>query len=330
MVNKVRVYGKAQNRTALGIMHAYMVMYPQATMEDLEKAFPKELNPDSGVKINFVRAGEKGTDANWDGFFQKEDELLTMGDGQKVAVVKMWTKPSFERLVAHAAQYGIEIAQFEEAEGGGKKGSFRLEYLNGYVPPKPKVAEKIVEQVVKKTVETPKAKHSLTWLWISLSLIAIAVIVFLLMRGCQPKEPETIVVRDTVVQTQEVIVEVHDTLYVQQLAEIEENFNAAEFKKGKADLSRDAEFVLHDLAKLMKQYPEMKLRISGHTSAEGDAKVNQKLSEDRAQAAVTFLVEHEGVEADRLEAAGFGSSQLKNTDDPMAPENRRTEFEIIK
>lgn len=329
MVNKVRVYGKAQNRTALGIMHAYMVMYPRATMEDLQKAFPNELNPDSGVKINFVRAGEKGTDANWDGFFQKEDELLTMGDGTKVAVVKMWTKPSFERLVAHAAQYGIEVAQFEEAEGGGKKGSFRLEYLNGYVPPKPHVVEKVAEKIVTKVIETEKKKKSLTWLWVLLCLIVAAIIIFLLMRGCQSKEPETIVVRDTVVQTQEVIVEVHDTLYVQQLAEIEEHFNAAEFKKGKADLSRDAEFVLHDLAKLMKQYPEMKLRISGHTSAEGDVKVNQKLSEARAQAAVTFLVEHEGVEADRLEAAGFGSSQLKNTDDPMAPENRRTEFEII-
>ena len=273
------------------------------------------------MKINFVRAGEKGTDANWDGFFQKDDELLTMCDGTKVAVVKMWTKPSFERLVSHAAQYGIEVAQFEEAEGGGKKGSFRLEYLNGYVPPKKEDPKPVV---------VPAKKKSMAWLWILLGLIAAAVIIFLLMRSCQPKEPETIVVRDTVVQTQEVIVEVHDTLYVQQLAEIEENFNAAEFKKGKADLSRDAEFVLHDLAKLMKQYPEMKLRISGHTSAEGDAKVNQKLSEARAQAAVTFLVEHEGVEADRLEAAGFGSSQLKNTDDPMAPENRRTEFEIIK
>ena len=43
---RVRVYGKAQNRTALGIMHAYMVMYPQAKLEDLKKAFPKELNPD--------------------------------------------------------------------------------------------------------------------------------------------------------------------------------------------------------------------------------------------------------------------------------------------
>lgn len=326
MVNKVRVYGKAQNRTALGIMHAYMVMYPQVTMEDLQKAFPDELNPDSGVKKNFVCAGEKGTDANWDGFFQKEDELLTMGDGSKVAVVKMWTKPSFERLVAHAAQYGIEIAQFEEAEGGGKKGSFRLEYLNGFVPPKPELSK---VETVGENVEKPKKKKSLTWLWMLLCLILIALIIFLLMRSCQHKEPETIVVRDTVVQKQEVIVEVHDTLYVEQLAEIEDNFNAAEFKKGKADLSRDAEFVLHDLAKLMKQYPEMKLRIEGHTSAEGDANFNQKLSEARAQAAVTFLVEHEGIDASRLQAEGFGSSKLKNADDPMAPENRRTEFEII-
>ena len=332
MVNKVRVYGKAQNRTALGIMHAYMVMYPQATMEDLQKAFPNELNPDNGVRKNFVKAGEKGTDANWDGFFQKEDELLTMGDGQKVAVVKMWTKPSFDKLVNHAAQYGIEIAQFEAAEKGiGQKGAFRLEYLNGYVPSKPQVMEKVVEKVVTKVAEAEKKKKSLTWLWVLLCLITAAFIIFLLMRGCNNEpEPEPIIVHDTVVKTQEVIVEVHDTLYVQQLAEIENDFNAAQFKQGKADLSRDAEFVLHDLAKLMKQYPELKLRIEGHTSAEGDATTNQKLSEARAQAAVTFLVEHEGVDSSRLEATGFGSSKLKNADNPMAPENRRTEFEIIK
>ena len=302
MVNKVRVYGKAQNRTALGIMHAYMVMYPQATIEDLQKAFPNELNPDSGVKKIFVRAGESGTDANWDGFFQKEDELLTMGDGSKVAVVKMWTKPSFERLVAHASQYGIEIAQFEEAEGGGKKGSFRLEYLNGYVPPAP---------------VTPK-KGMPWWLWAIIGAIIVGLIIALL---CRPESrTEVVTVTDTVVQT----------VYVQQLEAIEDNFNAAEFQQGKADLSDDAKFVLHDLAKLMNKYPELKLRIEGHTSAEGDANFNQKLSEARAQAAVAFLLEHEGIDASRLEAAGFGSSKPKNADDPMAPENRRTEFEIIK
>lgn len=304
MVNKVRVYGKAQNRTALGIMHAYMVMYPQTTMEYLQKAFPNELNPDSGVKKNFVKAGDKGTSANWDGFFQKDDELLNMCDGSKVAVVKMWTKPSFDRLVEHAKQYGIEVAQFEAADKGvGQKGSFRLEYLNGYVPPKP---------VTKKGIPW--------WVWAIIGAIVVGLIIALL---CRPKaEPQVVTVTDTVT--------VVDTVYVEQLEKIEDNFNAAEFMQGKADLSEEAKFVLHDLGKLMNNYPELKLRIEGHTSAEGDASVNQKLSEERAQAAVTFLVEHEGVDAGRLEAKGFGSSKLKNSDDPMSPENRRTEFEVIK
>ncbi|MBO7134200.1 MAG: OmpA family protein [Bacteroidales bacterium] len=305
MVNKVRVYGKAQNRTALGIMNAYMVMYPHATMEDLQKAFPNELNPDSGVKVNFVKAGDKGTDANWNGFFQKDDELLTMGDGTKVAVVSMWTKPSFDRLVSHAAQYGIEVAKFEEADGGGKKGSFRLEYLNGYVPPAPK-------------------KKIPMWVWIILAVIIIAVIVILAMRGCREQQVvvEEKIVTDTIV--------VRDTVYLTQIEEIESNYNAAEFVQGKAELSENAKFVLHDLAKVMQKHPEIRLRLEGHTSAEGDVAANQKLSEDRAQAAVDFLVSHEGIDASRLEAVGKGSTELKNTDDPMAPENRRTEFIVLE
>jgi len=302
MTNKVRVYGKAQNRTALGIMHAYMVMYPQATMEDIQKAFPNELNPDSGVKKNFVKAGEKGTDANWNGFFQKDDELLTMGDGTKVAVVSMWTKPSFDRLVSHAEQYGIEVAKFEEAEGGGKKGSFRLEYLNGYVPPAP--------------------KKSKTWLWITIAaVLIIGILAILLVRSCNKQ-----------VITQEKVVEVvvHDTVYLEQIEEIENNFNAAEFEQGKAELPEAAKFVLHDLAKVMEKNPQIKLRLEGHTSAEGDVTVNQKLSEQRAQAAVDFLVNNEGVDASRLEAVGKGSSELKNSENPMAPENRRTEFIVVE
>lgn len=305
MVNKVRVYGKAQNRTALGIMHAYMVMYPQATMDDLKKAFPDELNPDSGVKKNFVKAGDKGTTANWDGFFQNDDELLTMGDGTKVAVVKMWTKPSFERLVSHAAQYGIEIAQFEAAEKGiGQKGSFRLEYLNGYVPP------------------VPVAKKPNWWLWLLIAAAVIIVLAILLMRSCN-KKPEVVekVVTETVV--------VHDTVtvYLEQIEEIEKNFNAAKFEAGKADLNDDAKFVLHDLVKILNKQPQLRLKIEGHTSDEGDAAFNQKLSENRAKAVVDFLIS-KGIAADRLEFEGKGSSEPL---DPNSREvNRRTEIIVIE
>ena len=80
----------------------------------------------------------------------------------------------------------------------------------------------------------------------------------------------------------------------------------------------------------MQKNPEVRLRLEGHTSAEGDAAFNQKLSEARAQAAVDFMVEHEGIDASRLEAVGKGSSELKNTEDSMAPENRRTEFIVLE
>lgn len=304
MPSKVRVYGKAQNRTVLGIMHAYHVMYPHATLEDFQKAFPKELNPDCGWPVIFRNREELKTENDLGFWFAEPDEIIELQDGTKMSVVKMWTKGSFDRVVDHAKQYDIEVAEFEKGQRG-EKGGFRLEYLNGYVPPVP-------------------AKKSNKWLWICLAALAIIAIILclLLAKGCQKTEPQ-------IVEVEKVVV-VHDTLYIQLIEEIEKNFNAAEFVQGKADLSESAKFVLHDLAKVLDKNPELRLRLEGHTSAEGDAAFNQKLSEARAQAAVDFLIEHEGIDASRLEAVGKGSSELKNTEDPMASENRRTEFIVLE
>lgn len=306
MASKIRVYAKAQNRTALGIMHAYMTMYPHATLDDIRQAFPNSLNPDKGTAEIFIPAEEKGTTANWDGYFKNEDELLTMGDGQKVSVVKMWTKPSFERAIEQAKLYDIEIAQFDPAEKGfGKKGSFYLEFLNGYVPPQPKEEKK---------------KGIPIWLWALLGLGALGVIAWLAFGG--KKEPQ--IVEKEVLK--EVVV--HDTVYVEQIEEIQKEFNAAQFEQGKADLNDDAKLALHDLAKVLTRNPELKLSIEGHTSSEGDSIVNLKLSQDRAQAAVDFLVNKEGIAAERLQAKGFGSSKPLNKD--SLEMNRRTEFIILE
>jgi outer membrane protein OmpA-like peptidoglycan-associated protein len=109
--------------------------------------------------------------------------------------------------------------------------------------------------------------------------------------------------------------------------EIEKDFNSATFIQGKADLSDDAKFVLHDLQQLMEKHPELRLRLVGHTSSEGDPDFNQKLSEARAQAAVDFLIGR-GIDASRLEAEGKGSSEPIDENSPEV--NRRTEFIVLE
>ena len=318
MASKVRVSAKSQKWAALGIIDAYIKMYPHATVDDLNKAFPlsviQETKTDEPLlvtvaeKERLVKASKTTFDDEYFEEWKRTHFYVTLLDGTDLMfTVSMWPKEMFEKMMAQAKLYDIEFAKYEAAEKGfGKRGEYTLEYRNGYVPPK------------------PEEKKSKNWLWILLAiLLIIIIIILLLMRGCQkPAEPQ-------IVEVEKVVV-VHDTLYVQQIEEIEKNFNAAEFVKGKADLSESAKFVLHDLAKIMQKNPEIRLRLEGHTSAEGEAEFNQKLSEARAQAAVTFLVEHEGIDASRLEAVGKGSTELKNTADPMASENRRTEFIVLE
>lgn len=301
-MNKVRVYGKAQNRTALGIAQAYMVMYPHATLADLRKAFPNTICPDSGVKELFLPLAEAETfNTKMSLYFTKPDEVLNLGDGSQAALAQVWSKPSFERMVEQGKLYDVEVAEFEKTAHPGQRGGYRLEYLNGYVPP------------------VPEKKKSLAWLWILLGLAIVGAIIFLCMpQGEKVVEVEKIVEKEVIVR---------DTVYVQQIEAIEKDFNAAQFEQGKADLNDDAKLALHDLAKVLKQNDSLRLRIAGHTSSEGDAALNQKLSEDRAQAAVDFLVNKEGIDASRLEAVGKGSSEPI---DPTTPEaNRRTEFVIL-
>jgi outer membrane protein OmpA-like peptidoglycan-associated protein len=65
--------------------------------------------------------------------------------------------------------------------------------------------------------------------------------------------------------------------------------------------------------------------IVGHTDGRGAADYNMKLSERRAAAVKAYLIKH-GVEASRLKALGKGMTQLVNTADPAAAENRRVEI----
>lgn len=90
--------------------------------------------------------------------------------------------------------------------------------------------------------------------------------------------------------------------------------------------------VMDDVAQVLLDNPEVLLvRVVGHTSSEGDAGYNLRLSEQRARAVVRALMLR-GVEARRLEYAGAGESEpIASNDDARGREqNRRVEFRILE
>jgi outer membrane protein OmpA-like peptidoglycan-associated protein len=101
------------------------------------------------------------------------------------------------------------------------------------------------------------------------------------------------------------------------------------FDVAKATLRSESNAELERLVKLMKDVPNLKIEISGHTDNTGSATVNETLSQQRAEAVVMYLT-NKGISASRMKAKGYGASQpvaTNNTEDGRQ-QNRRTEFEI--
>lgn len=104
---------------------------------------------------------------------------------------------------------------------------------------------------------------------------------------------------------------------------------AVQFETGSARLKPSSNDVLNQIADILKNYPEQKLKISGHTDSIGSAEANMELSKRRAKACYDYLVKA-GIAAQRITHEGFGET-LPIEDNRFAPgreKNRRVEFEI--
>ncbi len=103
------------------------------------------------------------------------------------------------------------------------------------------------------------------------------------------------------------------------------------FETGRADITPESEKILSDAFTTLNSYPELVVEIHGYTDNVGSNNSNIKLSQKRADAIKTWLV-NKGIKAESITAKGFGPAN------PVAPndtpeekrQNRRIEFLRVK
>jgi outer membrane protein OmpA-like peptidoglycan-associated protein len=103
------------------------------------------------------------------------------------------------------------------------------------------------------------------------------------------------------------------------------------FDFNKADIKKEYIPLLKEVAKVLKENPNINLRIEGYTDDIGTKAYNQKLALKRAMAVKDFLVK-EGIKPERIQIAGFGKERYiaENTTPIGRLTNRRAEFIVIQ
>lgn len=121
--------------------------------------------------------------------------------------------------------------------------------------------------------------------------------------------------------------------YKQGTSEIKKSFIARgiKFDYNQATIKPESMGELNNVVAMLKDHPETKYEIGGHTDSDGDDSYNLKLSQQRADAVKNKLVEM-GIDASRLTTKGYGKIKpiATNTTPDGKANNRRVEFVLTK
>ena len=108
------------------------------------------------------------------------------------------------------------------------------------------------------------------------------------------------------------------------------------YEVGKYTLVTESEIIFDKVIAILMAYPEVRLDVISHTDARGDDNSNLKLSENRSNSVVKYLIE-KGIDSSRLRAIGKGETEIRNRcannvncSDKEQEFNRRTEFKFVK
>lgn len=102
------------------------------------------------------------------------------------------------------------------------------------------------------------------------------------------------------------------------------------FDVNRFELKEESSTELDNIVQLLKENPSLKIQINGHTDNVGKPADNLKLSNNRANAVIQYLIA-KGIEAKRLSAKGWGETQplADNASEAGRAQNRRTEMKVV-
>ena len=103
------------------------------------------------------------------------------------------------------------------------------------------------------------------------------------------------------------------------------------FNENKTNIDPTAAKALDRDGEMLKENPDIKVEIGGHTDALGSEKANLKISEKRAESVKKYLMDKFNIASDRMVVKGYGSSKpiADNSTKEGRAKNRRVEFRIL-
>jgi outer membrane protein OmpA-like peptidoglycan-associated protein len=103
------------------------------------------------------------------------------------------------------------------------------------------------------------------------------------------------------------------------------------FTEGSAMLNADGRAYLDNVAIFLKEHPEMKILIYGHSCDLGSKQTNLRISKQRAET-VRYYLTINGVPQNQIQSEGIADMQplVPNTSEKNRIKNRRASFVIIK
>lgn len=119
-------------------------------------------------------------------------------------------------------------------------------------------------------------------------------------------------------------------MYDQLMAEGKVVTQGILFSSGSDEIRAESTPTLKEIGTMLKEHPELRVSIEGHTDNVGEEAANQDLSKRRAASVKAYLMEKYSIEDARLQSQGFGETKpVDSNDTPEGRQNNRR-VELIK